>query len=113
MEPLDKSTVLRAGQRPAMVAYVPITVFIAECIIGLALFRLLGFWAIALFPVHLWFVIKTADDVHWVATLWAGINHTFFNLSGFIRNKGLHGQGVITFTASPLKAGKSDYANFQ
>ena len=95
MEALDKSTISRASQRPALVAYVPISVFIAETFVGLFLFWALGFWAISLLPMHLWFVIKTADDFHWVTATWVNFVHT-----SFIRNKGLYGAKVITFTAS-------------
>jgi type IV secretory pathway VirB3-like protein len=116
MAALDRSTIIRAGQRPAVIAYVPINIFIAECMIGLTLFWLFGAWACAFLPVHLWLVIKTADDYHWVAASRATLEHTMFCwsgvLPGVVRNKGLHGKGVVTFSASAINARATDYADF-
>lgn len=115
MSALDRSTIIRAGQRPAVIAYVPINIFIAECMIGLGLFWLFGAWAVAFLPVHLWLVIKTADDYHWVAASGATLKHTMFcwsgPLPGLVRNKGLHGKGVVTFSASVINARANNYAN--
>lgn len=115
MEPLDRSKILRAGQRPAMMLYVPINIFLIECFVGLALFWLFGIWAIAFLPIHLWLVIKSADDFHWLAAYQATIKYTILDWTGWmpsiVRNKGLHGEGVVTFTASPQKARDRDYAD--
>lgn len=112
---LDRSTIIRAGQRPAVIAYVPINIFIAECMVGLALFWLFGAWAGAFLPVHLWLVIKTADDYHWVAASRATLEHTMLRwsglLPGLVCNRGLHGSGVVTFSASALNARASGYAD--
>jgi type IV secretory pathway VirB3-like protein len=108
MEQLDQSTVIRAGQRPALMLYVPINIFVAEAITIVFLFKLLSFWALIFTPVHLLFVIKTADDFHWTRALAAWWSHC-----AFVVNKGLHGKGVITFNASPIKAGTRDYADFR
>ncbi|MES3022791.1 MAG: VirB3 family type IV secretion system protein [Pseudomonadota bacterium] len=115
MASLERSTIIRAGQRPAVIAHVPINIFILECMIGLTLFWLFGLWAVAFLPIHLWLVIKTADDFHWVAAYRATVRHTMFYWSGWlpcsVRNKGLHGKGVVTFTASPVKARGRNYAD--
>ncbi|WLI87826.1 VirB3 family type IV secretion system protein [Massilia sp. R2A-15] len=115
MDSLDRSTIIRAGQRPAVIAYVPINVFIAECIAGLSLFWLFGVWAAAFLPVHLWFVIKTAEDYHWVAATRATVEHTMFAWTGLlpraVRNKDLHGKGVVTFSASTHRLGERNYAD--
>jgi type IV secretory pathway VirB3-like protein len=108
MEELDKSTVVRAGQRPAIFAFVPLNFFLVEAMVALLLFRALEFWAAIFLPVHLYFVIKTGDDPHWLTSLKAWWKFKF----GVI-NKGIYGKDVITFTASPIKAGKKDYADFQ
>lgn len=102
---LIESVVIRAGQRPAMFAYVPLSVFIFEALVGMILFRLIGFWVIALLPIHLIFVIKTADDYHWLTTLKAD----FYNYLFFVKNKGLYGKKVVTFTATPPQARTNDY----
>lgn len=107
MEQLDESTVIRAGQRPALVFYVPINVFLIEAALALFLFRVIGFWVVILLPIHFYFVIKTADDYHWVQSFLAWREHCLF-----AGNKGLHGDDVITFTANPIKPGKKDYADF-
>ena len=113
MEPLDKSTVIRAGQRPALPLYVPINVLLAECMVGLVLFRVIGMWALAFLPLHLWFVIKTADDVNWVKVSWANFKFTVFNFPSVVSNKHLHGKGVISFTASPIKAATENYVDLR
>jgi type IV secretory pathway VirB3-like protein len=108
MAALERSTIIRAGQRPAVIAYVPINIFILECMGGLVLFWIFGPWALAFLPIHLWLVIKTADDFHWVAAYRATVRYTMFYWSGWlpsmVRNKGLHGKGVVTFSASQLRA---------
>lgn len=115
MAALDRSTIIRAAQRPAVIAYVPINIFISECLLGLALSWLFGIWALAFSPIHLWLVIKTADDFHWVAASRATVTYTIVCWSGwfpsFIQNKDLHGKGVVTFSASPMKARGSNYVD--
>lgn len=100
MEALDESHISRASQRPALIAYVPLMIFISEVFAGLGLFYLFSFWTIGALPIHMWFVIKTQQDFHWVSALKANFYHTKF----FVSNKGLHGDGVITFTASAVRA---------
>jgi hypothetical protein len=102
---LIESVVIRAGQRPAMMLYVPLTIFIIEAVAGLALFRIIGFWVVTLIPIHIIFVVKTAEDYHWLTTLKANFYHYWFGVS----NKGLHGKKVVTFTASPPNARTNDY----
>lgn len=102
---LIESVVIRAGQRPAMIAYVPISIFIGETLAALLLFRLVGFWVLALVPVHFYFVVRTAEDYHWVSSLKADLFHYWILVS----NKGLHGKGVVTFSATPPNARKNDY----
>ena len=108
MEKLDQSTVIRAGQRPALFLYVPLNVFMVEAVVMLGIFAAIKFWAVVFLPVHLWLVIKTSDDFHWVTTLSANYRHWYG-----VSNKGLKGKDVVTFCASPVKAGKKDYADFQ
>ncbi|MCM3583798.1 VirB3 family type IV secretion system protein [Ralstonia holmesii] len=102
---LAKSVVIRAGQRPALMLYVPLAVFLTEAMVGLALFRLIGFWVLTLIPIHFYFVVKTAEDFHWLTTLKADFYHWWL----FIKNKGLHGKNVVTFCATPPNARKNDY----
>lgn len=102
---LTTSIVIRAGQRPALMLYVPLSLFIAEAMVGLTLFRLIGYWVITLLPIHFYFITRTAEDYHWMSTVKADIYHYLF----FVKNKGLHGKGVITFTASPPNARERNY----
>ena len=105
-EELDSSVVLRAAQRPALMAYVPIGIFIGELLAALLLFRIIGIWVLILLPIHGYFVIKTDKDVHWVTALRA-----WYKLRLFANNKGLRDKDVVTFTASPIKSEKNDYAD--
>lgn len=102
---LQESVVIRAGQRPAMMLYVPLSLFIYEAMLGLALFRAIGFWVIVLAPIHLYFVVRTAEDFHWLTTLKADIYYWWL----FVTNKGLHGKDVVTFCAEPARARMNDY----
>ncbi|EML1601395.1 MULTISPECIES: VirB3 family type IV secretion system protein [Burkholderia] len=102
---LIESVVIRAGQRPAMMLYVPLSIFLLEMLIGLALFRLVGFWVFTLVPIHFYFVVKTAGDYHWLSTLKADVYHWWL----FVANKGLQGKKVVTFCAEPPKARTNDY----
>lgn len=102
---LKESVVIRAGQRPALVAYVPLTVFMVEALLGLVLFRLMGFWSLALLPIHFILVVKTAEDYHWLTTMKADLYHWWL----FVKNKGLRGKKVVTFCAEPPNARQNDY----
>lgn len=106
MEDLDESPVLRAGQRPALTAAVPLSIFMAELMIGLLLFRFIEFWAVVFLPVHLYFVIKTDSDLHWITALKAWYNYRFTAV-----NKGFRGKNVVSFSANPIKSSKNDYAD--
>ncbi|WP_071653595.1 VirB3 family type IV secretion system protein [Janthinobacterium sp. HH102] len=106
MEELDQSTVLRAGQRPALIAYIPLSVFIAEIMVGLLLFFFIKFWVVVLLPIHLYFVIRTSSDFHWITALNAKRKFRYAK-----SNIGIREKGVLTFTASPIKVEKNDYAD--
>ncbi len=108
MEELDQSTVIRAGQRPALFLYVPLHVFLIEACILLGIFAAIKFWVVIFLPFHLWLVVKTVDDFHWVTTLRANWNH-YYTAS----NKGLRSKTAVTFSPAPIKAGKKGYADFQ
>lgn len=102
---LLQSTVIRAGQRPPLMLYVPLNLFILEAGVGLALFRLISYWVIVFVPIHFYFVIRTAEDFHWLTTVKADFFYYYF----LIKNKGLHGKGVVSFTDSPPHARLRDY----
>lgn len=108
MDQLEESTVIRAGQRPAMALYVPLTLFIVEVFVLLLLVRTIGFWALSVTPIHLWFMVKTSQDVFWMRTMWVNFKHWWF-----VGNRGLKGDKVVTFSASPIrKKGGIDHDDF-
>jgi type IV secretory pathway VirB3-like protein len=96
LDTLDKSTVIRAGQRPPMFAYVPLDVFMVEGFILVLLFAVFKMWALAFLPLHLLPVVWTAKDLFWTRTMKAN-----FDYSWSVSNKGLYGDRVITFSPAP------------
>jgi hypothetical protein len=90
---LDRTTVYRGPQSPALQAYVPLPVFGVECMLLLLGIRLIGFWTCVFLPLHLVLAAKTADNPYWVRDMWANFNHRWIAV-----NKGQYGPGIVTFT---------------
>lgn len=92
--PLELATIYQAPQAKAMQFYVPLPVFAAECITALLLLRIIGFWVFAMVvPLHVLMVIKTAVNPWWVEDMVCNFRYRFA-----VRNKGIHGKDVITFS---------------
>ncbi|HGO6073763.1 TPA: VirB3 family type IV secretion system protein [Burkholderia cepacia] len=104
-EELIESTVIRSAQRPALMFYVPLSLFLAETLLILALFRFLGFWVLVFVPLHFWFVSETLRDFNWMKVLWINLMHFWL----FVRNRGFYGKHVVTFTPAPVNARNNDY----
>ena len=107
MDELTSSTVIRAGQRPAMWLYVPLDLCLVEMVVFLILMRFIGFYSVIFAPIHMYYVIKTEADPYWIRAMWANKSHWFWQ-----SNKGLKGKRSITFSPSVVKANKNDYADF-
>lgn len=96
-EELSESIVIRAGQRPAMMAWVPLNVFFVECAIYFLIARFFGFWTIPALAFHIIPVLLTEQDAYWPRTIWANFWHFFL-----ATNRGLRGDQVVTFSAAAI-----------
>lgn len=97
--PLERAVVYRAAQAPVLQAYVPLPVFGVECLLLLAGMRAVGFWSLLMLPLHLVLMIRTSEQPFWVADLCASYRHRWL-----VRNRDLHGRGVVSFTPHPGRA---------
>jgi type IV secretory pathway VirB3-like protein len=95
---LNESTVIRAGQRPAMMLYVPLNVFLLECALFFFAVRFLGLLGLATLVLHVVPVVLTGADLFWTRTLAA--DFWFYWIAS---NKGLKGKKAVTFSPAPVK----------
>ena len=95
---LNESTVIRAGQQPAMVAYVPLDVFLFELALLFLAVRFLGLLGLASLVLHVVPVVLTATDKFWTRTLAA--DFWFWLIA---TNKGLRAPKAVTFSPAPVK----------
>jgi hypothetical protein len=91
--PLEKAPIYRGPQTPALQFYVPLPVFVLECLLLLVGLRFLGFWMAVFLPLHLILMMKTNDNPYWVRDVIADFNHRWF-----ADNKGIYGKAVVTFS---------------
>jgi type IV secretory pathway VirB3-like protein len=94
-KPLKEALIYRGPQMAAMVAYVPLPVFILEIFAFLAAFVAIKFLTIPLLVIHLVPVAYTRANPAWVRNLVADFKYLWG-----VSNKDLFGKGVVTF--SPL-----------
>lgn len=73
--PLERVAVYRGPQVPALQAYVPLSVFGAECMVLLLGMRGVGFWSLLLLPLHLILVLRTNENPFWTRDLVASYRH--------------------------------------
>jgi ATP/ADP translocase len=95
---LYKSTVIRAGQRLATMLYVPLNVFMVECVLYFLAARFLGFFGLATIVLHVVPVVLTGTNPYWVTDLIAD-----FWFYWIAKNKGLKSNRAVTFTPAPVK----------
>src|ERR1700754_818820 len=100
---LKKSTVIRAGQRPPMILFVPMNVFFIETGLMFLVAKFIGMWVFALIPLHIIPVVWTAKDLFWTRTMDANRNHWWF-----ASNKDLKAKNAVTFTAAAIHKKSSD-----
>lgn len=95
---LHKSTVIRAGQRPAMMLYVPLNVFLIECVLFFLAVRFLSYPGLATLVLHVVPVVLTGANPNWTTDLMADFWFYWIAL-----NKGLKSKWAVTFSPAPVK----------
>lgn len=98
---LQKSAVFRGPQQTATQFYVPLPVFLAEAVFMVAGFLMLGFFVLALLPLHLIAMDKTNKDPLWVKDLTADIWNRVL-----ASNRGQYGKNTVTFAPEPPRIRK-------
>lgn len=96
-ENLKSSTVVRAAQRPTMMMFVPLDIFLLEGVLMVVLIRFIGLWALAFLPLHAIPVLLTQRDAFWPKTIRVHFTHYIS-----VGNRWLRGRGV-TFNAQHLR----------
>lgn len=94
--PLEKAVIYRGPQTLARQAYVPLSIFVIECVLLLLSIRFFGVWTVIFLPLHMIPVRKTNEKLYWVNDLMADFNNRWF-----ASNKGQYGKGVVSFTPKP------------
>ncbi len=104
---LNESTVLTAAQRPALYLGVPLPVFVAEAIFGVAAYFLIGIYMLSLTAFHFWFIYATSQDYQWPDKLWCSIK-----LFWLAPNRGAKKNGIVTFSPNRVGPLSLEYTNY-